>query len=94
MLEELFAAQPRLANDRSQRPGGELAVHRDDDDPAVVRSEFEVAAALASPPESSTFECSSGFVAGDPREPRAHAGTSTGVMMSGSGTTKSGSSSK
>ena len=79
---------------RPQRARGEFAVQRDDDDSTVVGSELEVAAALADPPEPGTFERSCGFVAGDPREPRAHAGTSTGVMISGSGSSKPGSSSK
>jgi len=55
---------------------------------------YESLARLADPTEANALKCLGGVVAGGPREPRAHARTSTGVMVSGSGSSKPGSSSK
>ena len=93
-FEELFDAEPRLPDDRPERARRKLAVQWDDHDSALFGSELQVASALTRAGEASSFERPSRLFTRDPREPRAHAGTSTGVMMSGSGTSKSGSSSK
>lgn len=47
--------------------------------------EFLVAATPDHSFEADALERADSVIAGDPRERRAHAGTSTGVMMSGSG---------
>ena len=65
-----------------------------DSDGSGRGAELQVAATLAHSFEADALKRAGGFLPGDPREGWAHAGTSTGVMMSGSGMWSSGSSSK
>ena len=74
-LSELLAADLAVAEDLAQqaRPDGLTAVNRHDRDPIVGMSEEVVAATDAEHLEAALALCGDHSLAGDPRQPLAHA---------------------